>query len=156
MWKVRRQGGVTTRHEDLDKCAVLGPTTLQQSFSVKLKQELNVTGRMLMSVASSMGVDAGEIKEGLLDEFKEHFSAYRKSAEGEPAIPEGLQRLLARHARESQRRWGLLSFLKEQGSIDFSQDSFVVNLSRSSRPKSREHVAAILEFAEQVRKELAG
>ena len=154
--KVPEPGGSSTQYRSMDKYVSMAPTRLTGRFSVNLKPQLNVSGRLAFSLLQQIGVDSVGTHEGLLEEFGRFFVVFRIGrTEQSQEIPTGLQQVFIRFAQSSQQTWGILNFLEGEQGVTFSEGGFVVHLSQTRRPKTLDQLQSILQFGEAIGREVS-
>lgn len=154
--KVPEPGGSSTQYRSMDKYVSMAPTRLTGRFSINLKPQLNVSGRLAFSLLQQIGVGSVGTNEGLLEEFGRFFVVFRIGrTEKSQEIPIGLQQLFTQFAQSSQQTWGILNFLEGEQGVTFSEVGFVVHLSQTRRPKTLDQLQTILQFGEAIRREVS-
>ena len=124
-------------------------TGLSDSFTIRVRPDMNSTFKFAMSMSKMMGINLDEYEQGLSEEFKKKYIVNIGSKESRRVlIPENLQKLLVQYSESSHTE--IVNFLKNSSGMVFTPDGIIINLSETNYPKDAKQIMAIIEFGESL------
>ena len=150
--KYRASGGKRReRHYHNLKFVIMEETGLSDSFTIRVRPDMNSTFKFAMSMSKMMGINPDEYEQGLSEEFKKKYIVNIGSKESRRVlIPENLQKLLVQYSESSHTE--IVNFLKNSSGMVFTPHGIIINLSEANYPRNAEQIMAIIEFGESLRK----
>jgi len=148
--KYRASGGKRkARHDHKLKFVIMEGTGLPDSFTIRVRPDMNATFKFAISMSKMMGINLDEYDQGLSEEFKKKYIVNTGSREsGDILVPRHLQDLLVQYSASSHSE--IVNFLKNSSGMVFTPDGIIINLSETNYPKDAKQVMAIIEFGESL------
>jgi len=148
--KYRASGGKRkARHDHKLKFVIMEGTGLPDSFTIRVRPDMNATFKFAMSMSKMMGINLDEYDQGLSEEFKKKYIVNTGSMEsGDRLVPGHLQDLLVQYSESSHSE--IVNFLKNSSGMVFTPDGIIINLSETNYPKDAKQIMAIIEFGESL------
>ncbi len=148
--KYRASGGKRkARHDHKLKFVIMEETGFPDSFTIRVRPDINSTFKFAMSMSKMMGINLDEYEQGLSEEFKKRYIVNTGSREsGDILVPGHLQDLLVQYSESSHSE--IVNFLKNSSGMVFTPDGIIINLSETNYPKDAKQVMAIIEFGESL------
>ncbi len=148
--KYRASGGKRkARHDHKLKFVIMEGTGLPDSFTIRVRPDMNATFKFAISMSKMMGINLDEYDQGLSEEFKKKYIVNTGSREsGDILVPRHLQDLLVQYSASSHLE--IVNFLKNSSGMVFTPDGIIINLSETNYPKDAKQVMAIIEFGESL------